>query len=231
MNPNPKIFLIVYGISFFLSFFVVVPVGISVADFNGYCLLYAKGNFTLNSDSSQFSSTFHLIDWGPSGVCNFILYMGITILVFSTVLIWRTGLLVWKGHDRSPFTSFVIFVSNGVIMFMTFVAAVMNLVGYDNWCGALNQVASNVTCDKSDLTNLDERFNIHTERFQDNFSATQFGLWGCFCTWLLGTIFAFFKVYYYHKHDDLLQSLAFEKATLLNRRFRYQQVDSTNDLS
>jgi len=39
---------------------------------------------------------------------------------------------------------------------------------------------------------------------------------------------AFCKVYYYHKNDDLLQALAIEKETLLNRHKRYQQLDGEN---
>ena len=44
----------------------------------------------------------------------------------------------------------------------------------------------------------------------------------------MASILAFFKVYYYHKSDDLLQALAFEKQTLLNRRSQYQHLHEEN---
>jgi len=43
MNVKPKVFLFVHAICLFLSFFVVVPMGILSTEFHGSCLLYAKG--------------------------------------------------------------------------------------------------------------------------------------------------------------------------------------------
>lgn len=89
----PNLFLFaqccVYLLLFIISFFACIPAGMNVSDFNGNCLLYAKGEWM-----TATASTVDHIDWGPNSACNFTIFIGVVSLIISLFyLIWISVML------------------------------------------------------------------------------------------------------------------------------------------
>ena len=60
MNPKPKLFSFIFGVAWFCSLFVFIPMVINAKDFQGNCLLNARGN-RLSSDSFVLLVPFYLM--------------------------------------------------------------------------------------------------------------------------------------------------------------------------
>ncbi|XP_078491996.1 transmembrane protein 179-like [Ciona intestinalis] len=222
MNPSPKTFLIAYVCSLIMSLLIIIPISVNMEHFKGNCLLYAKGNLSAPTPSSEHGM-FMLHSWGNSSNCNYILYMGVTTLVASAVLIWQSCVLVYKEHDRAPFGSFIMFLLNAVVFIALLIASLISSVGYNEWCESITENKSR--CSLADLSDLQKVYGINSDGFYTQMSALQVGCWSSLCVWLISSVLAFLKVHYYHKNDDLLNSLAYEKRTLLSNRFKYSRAD------
>lgn len=221
MNPSAKVFCIVYGSTLFLSFFICTPMGINLTDFKGECVLFAKGEWNTTSKDPELS----ISNWGKSSDCNFIMFMGILCLFTSTILLWKSVVFVCKGFEGSPFYSFVSMIVGGLITFCLFICSFIISLGYSSWCDLIMSKPDNdKVCWKVDLGNFDEKHNVYTGNFSSDLEIAEFGLWSSSLVWLVATFFSIGKVRYFHKNEELLQSLAFEKDTLIPHRLRYRRI-------
>ena len=82
--------------AFILSFFICIPTGANVNNFDGHCLLYAKGDWTVSKDGSFISQ----IKWGSDSSCNFTIFIGVVALMLSLFFCVWTGYKLAQGLER-----------------------------------------------------------------------------------------------------------------------------------
>lgn len=83
-----------FVLSFLLSFFIVVPMGINQRDFGGHCILYASGEW--NTTANVLTN----VDWGPSSACGFSLFIGIVLLMLTLFYIVFDSLHLLQETER-----------------------------------------------------------------------------------------------------------------------------------
>ncbi|XP_039259068.1 transmembrane protein 179-like [Styela clava] len=222
MNPSTTAFCIVYASTLFLSFFIVIPSGLNLTDFNKKCVLFATGEW---NETTSGDHDLNISSWGKSSDCNFIMFMGIVCLFTSSLLLWKSVVFVCKGFEGSPFYSFISMIGCALITFCLFVCSFIMSLGYSAWCDLiLSKPDNDKVCWKTDLGNFDDKYNVDSASFSSHLEIAEFGLWGSSLGWLVATSFSIAKVRYYHKNEELLQSLAFEKDTLIPHRLRYRRI-------
>lgn len=219
MNPSPIHFTIVYGVTFFLSFFLFIPASINNHRMDGNCLLSAAGHW--NATTSEL-----IVTWGRRSDCNFVLFMGIACVLASVYFLVRSINFVRKGYEGSPLFCFVSLLF-GIFMTISLLSSSFIIsIGYSSWCDIVMEKPGNTdVCWKVGLGKFDKTYGVNTDDFSTDLEVSEFGSWSSSLAWLAATILSFFKVRYYHKNEELLQNLAFEKDSLIPYRTRYQNID------
>ena len=83
-----------YLLLFIVSFFVFVPLVINNAEFNGNCLLFARGEWSLHGRGPEGQYQLKVTHWGSSSSCDFPILVGVVAipLTFFYVL-WMSAFL------------------------------------------------------------------------------------------------------------------------------------------
>ena len=225
MNPHPKFLLVCYFVLLIFSLVSVISTAILDSDFEGRCLLYAKGNFS-KIDSTIF---YNLQEWGPRSVCGYIMFINVLSLIITVYYMGKSAILVCKSVDFTPFSIFMLLVGNVIIGFTTIVAALLTSVGYSSFCSPLES-SLNEQCNQVDLSKLNAKYGIDASNFFNIFRVIEFSIWFSSIIWIGATLLSFLKVYSYHKNNDLLQSLAYEKDKLLSRQGSYTKISYSDDI-
>lgn len=214
MDPNPKSLALCYSFLFIFVLTSVISTSVLDSKFNGKCILYATGNV---SDIDKFT-------WGPRSVCGYIMFINVISLIVAVYYLGKSAYIVCKSDNFTPFSIFMLFVGNILLFLTTFVAALFTSVGFSQFCWSQSP---NVDCDQIDLSGLDQKLTDYFSVFR----TLEFSIWFNVCIWCVASLLSFCKVYSYHKNNDLLHSLAYEKDKLLSRQNSggsYSQLYSDN---
>ncbi|CAL1537569.1 unnamed protein product [Lymnaea stagnalis] len=204
-----------YLLLFILSFFVCVPAGVNVSDFNGHCLLYSSGKWNTTSPSSV---TLQEVDWGPNSACNFTVFIGVISLITSLLyLVWTSVLLV-KSIESSWCDAFINLMVNSIICVCIFSTAMSVSVGFRDWCQLITNPVSGIQrCEEGQYLHFDDGIGINPENFYTQWQMAQFGIWSCWLTWLALSVMSVVRLYQYHRQESFSQSMNRERQRLLAR--------------
>ena len=86
-----------YVFAFILSFLVCIPAGVNVNEFDGHCLLYASGRWTMAPAADPMLSD---VSWGPDSSCNFTIFIGVLSMVLGLFYIVWNSILLIRGFER-----------------------------------------------------------------------------------------------------------------------------------
>jgi len=85
----------IYVITFLFSLFIVIPLTVYEAQFNGHCLLFATGDLNVSSLPVEQLT----VQWGDGGYCKYPIVMGILALPLSLFYILWMSLHLFKDYD------------------------------------------------------------------------------------------------------------------------------------
>jgi|ERR1719259_144244 len=219
MNPTPALMLAIYVLTFIFSLIGFICMGTYTANLDGNCLLFAKGNFTIENIKDVKQLVFKLDYWGNQSNCSYIFAIIILATLFSLSMVISNVFLMKKQIDRTPFSTFTTFISNSMFAILMFVAAILSSSGYYKLCNPVNEIQDlsiPYRCEDADMSSLDSE-DVSSYGVFNNLKALETALWFSMIMWLIGAVLFFLKVRYFHTNNDLLQSLAYEKDRLLQR--------------
>lgn len=165
-----------YFCVFVLGFLVSVPTGLNRSSFDGNCILYASWETSSRYDSSKQMN------------CDFPIYYGVVGMIIMGLI---AGLYYFFGLFKSirdpSYGSKMILLPliplNTVLCLMTLVVACMVTVGFNQFCGSLEDKHS-IKC--TTLENITVR-NISTGPFVSRAKTAQAGAWLGFVAYLAQT--------------------------------------------
>lgn len=220
MNPSPGVILVVYGFVFLFSFIGLICVGRYNTNFDGHCILFAEGNFSLNNATNELS--YKLSTWGNSSNCNYLYFISFASTIFSLIMAINNLVYLKKQSDRTPFSTFMMFVENCILTLMMFVAACISSSGFASFCsGALSLP---IICENSKLDSLKQYKVKNPGAVFATLKGIEFSLWFTMFLMATATALSFAKVHYFHRNNDLLQSLAYEKEKLISSKPKYEVI-------
>lgn len=88
----------IFLLSFILSFMIFVPLGINRQEFDGNCLLYAKGHW--NTSAKGGTPQLIDVDWGPDSACGFNVFMGVFLMLISLFYIVKDSIHLFSNTGR-----------------------------------------------------------------------------------------------------------------------------------
>lgn len=88
--------VIAFLVSFLGSFFIFISVSINLKEFDGHCLLGAKGTWNFSSGNVMLMD----IKWGLHSDCGFAIFIGIVVMILSVFFIVWQSVNLFKNTDR-----------------------------------------------------------------------------------------------------------------------------------
>ncbi|XP_062595480.1 transmembrane protein 179-like [Saccostrea cucullata] len=206
--------VIAFLVSFLGSFFIFIPVSINLQEFDGNCLLGAKGTWNYSSDVK--SVILMNIEWGLYSDCGFSVFVGVIIMIISVFYIIWQSVYLFKNTDSSWLDAFVTCIVCITVCLLLFICALVLSVGYNTWCHTLTgRKSPYLKCEDTEMNVFITDSNIYTKNMFAEFNMAQFGAWLCWICWLVLSVLSVIKVYHYHKKEAFLSSMTRERQRLL----------------
>ncbi|CAG5121157.1 unnamed protein product [Candidula unifasciata] len=201
-----------YLLLFIMSFFACIPAGVNVSNFNGHCLLYARGEWTKEATTSNLDH----IDWGPDSACNFTVFIGVVSLIIALFyLVWISVMLA-RSIECSWLEAFVNSVVNSVMCICFFSTALTVSVGFRQWCKFVTDPRSGIErCEQGQYIPFGLSVSVDTSNYFIQWQITQFGVWAGWILWLVLAIMSLIRVYNYHRQEAFMISVNRERQRLL----------------
>lgn len=145
--------VIAFLVSFLGSFFIFIPVSINLQEFDGHCLLGAKGTWNFSSGNVMLMD----IKWGLHSDCGFSIFIGIVAMILSVFFIVWQSVNLFKNTDSSWVDAFVTCVICIIMCLLLFICSLILSVGYHRWCKTLTGYNSPFSrCEETEMNvNLD----------------------------------------------------------------------------
>lgn len=196
-----------YLMGFILSLCIVVPMSMHQHEFNGHCLLFSSG--TWQEEDGQL-----LVEWANRAYCNYVIIVGIVMLLVCCVQIYRLSMLMYKSEDSTFLSAFLEAVGCTVLCGLAMSAAQIITLGFMTWCKTI--VERFPSCEDANGQDIDKKDNISTYGFYVEIGTVQFGAWAAFATWVGLAVFSTLKVCRYHQLENIQVSMYRERQRLVN---------------
>ncbi|KAJ8308136.1 hypothetical protein KUTeg_013010 [Tegillarca granosa] len=128
-------------ISFIVSFFLFVPLTVSVNDSDGHCLLYTTGKWLYSNETGRELAD---VKWGPDSACGFSVFMGVIVMFLSLFYVIWESIYLYKDTDSSWLDAFVTAILCLVGCLMLFASSLTLSVGYQKWCYLITRPESEI---------------------------------------------------------------------------------------
>ena len=91
----------IYVVAFIISFFIFTPLSVNLSQWNGHCLLFAEGHWTIYNDSTSdlYGTDELIVNWNGPGYCNFPIAAGVFSLIVALVSILWMSVYLFKDID------------------------------------------------------------------------------------------------------------------------------------
>ncbi|XP_074661165.1 transmembrane protein 179-like [Tubulanus polymorphus] len=198
---------VTYSVAFVLAFFIFIPLAVNQSDFNGHCLLNARGNWLNNG-------TLVITEWGTSTGCNFSLFVGVATMFVCLLSTIVSFVHLGKGIDIGWNEGLCNMLLSCGFTILTFAAAITISTGFQAWCHLLNQ--NYMSCQDAQI-DLMVGSNIISSKFYTQFGMAQFGLWSVWFCWLVLSIMWVFKMYKLSEIEDMKTAVQNERERLVHR--------------
>ncbi|XP_005106932.1 transmembrane protein 179 [Aplysia californica] len=206
--------VILYIVTFILSFFVCVPAGVNVDDFNGHCLLYASGDWTVEQSGPFIGN----ISWGQDSACNFTIFIGVMSLMMALFYSFWTSILLARGMESSWLDSFLNLIVNSAMSICIFSTALTVSVGFHDWCELITDAKSGIErCEDGQYRAIFRDVNIQHSHYFTQWQCAQFGIWFSWMTWLILAVMSLVRMYNFHRQEAFSVSINRERQRLLQK--------------
>ncbi|KAJ0173415.1 hypothetical protein K1T71_010564 [Dendrolimus kikuchii] len=196
-----------YLVGLILSLCIVVPMSMHQDEFNGHCLLFSNG--TWQEEDGQL-----LVEWANRAYCNYVIIVGMVMLIVCCVQIYRLSMLMYRGEDSTFLSAFLEAVGCTVLCGFAMSAAQIVTLGFMTWCKTI--VERFPSCEAAAGQDLDHKDKISTFGFYMEIGTAQFGAWAAFATWVGLAVFSTLKVCRYHQLENIQVSMYRERQRLVN---------------
>ncbi|XP_053954770.1 transmembrane protein 179 [Anastrepha obliqua] len=203
-----------------LSLCMLVPLGMSIREFSGHCLLFTTGKW--REEDGMFE-----VKWSSTGFCHFPVLTAIFHFLISTVQIYRYS----RMKDEASFLSLFIDVVLGIWMLaFSILSAVMITLGFIVWCdGMTERFPSCETAAGQNIIHGDQD-QIDTSGFYIEMGTAQFGAWGAFAISVGIGVIAILKLIHNHQVRNIKVSMYLERQRLVNQHQHQLDGNSTPPL-
>ena len=195
-----------YIVALILSLCIIIPMSLHQDEFRGHCLLFSTG--TWQETDGQF-----VVNWASQAYCNYTIFIGLMLLLTSTVQIYRLSLLMYRGEDSSFLSAFIDVVSSILLTTITLVAAIIVTLGFMTWCQCMTKRFP--SCELAAGNDIDKADGIDTSGFHIELGAAQFGTWTSLSIWVGLSVFAVLKLLRYHQLENMKVSMYRERQRLI----------------
>ncbi|XP_002741359.1 transmembrane protein 179-like [Saccoglossus kowalevskii] len=213
-----------YVLLFLLSFFIIVPSGVNLNNFDGNCALFATGTWHENKTTRH--PYFSVDYWGDQSMCNFTIYIGILSMLVSFIFVVRLSIFLFREDDSSFLGAFLTLVINSFITVLLFSDCLVVTLGFNHFCDQLVKSPGSAIskCEMADLIQWDVDPLIVTSGMVVFFGMTEFGLWMSWITWLCLLIMSTVKIWRYSQHESFLRSMKRERERLFGHYSDQTQI-------
>lgn len=207
----------IFLLSFILSFMIFVPLGINRQEFDGNCLLYAKGHW--NTSAKGGTPQLIDVDWGPDSACGSNVFMGVFLMLISLFYIVKDSVHLFSNTGSSWLSTFISAILSIIILLMMFASSLTLSLGFHKWCKLLTQPVTLIyDCATADFVSFAEELkDVKTKNFYTEFKMAEFANWTSFVCWIFLTVISLVKVYKYQQHENFMTSLDRERQRLLQK--------------
>ncbi|XP_012522962.1 transmembrane protein 179-like [Monomorium pharaonis] len=195
-----------YVVAFILSLCIIVPMSLHQDEFRGHCLLFSTGVW--QESDGQF-----VVSWASRAYCNYTIFIGLILLVTSTIQIYRLSLFMYRGEDSSFLSAFVDVVTSIILTTVTLIAAIIVTLGFMTWCQCMTKRFP--SCELAAGNDIDKADDIDTSGFYIELGAAQFGIWSSLSVWVGLAVFAVLKLLRYHQLENMKVSMYRERQRLI----------------
>ncbi|KAK2176684.1 hypothetical protein NP493_646g01086 [Ridgeia piscesae] len=209
----------IYVITFLFSLFIVIPLTVYEAQFNGHCLLFATGDLNVSSLPVEQLT----VQWGDGGYCKYPIVMGILALPLSLFYILWMSLHLFKDYDLSWLASFVALVTSVTASFLMLVAGIILTTGFKKWCDFLRRSIAS-SCDVGEIVQFSIGEDIDKSGYYVEFGMAQFGTWLSWICWVIQTGLASIKLWRFHRQENFFISMKRERTRLIQRMGNNNEV-------
>lgn len=201
----------IYIVAFLVSFFILIPLSVYMAQWNNHCLLFVDGHWTRQNDTDIDEL---IVEWQGPGYCHFPIAAGVFSLIVALVSILWMSVYLFKNIDPTWLASFLAVASCVLCSMLMLVACIILSVGYSSWCKLIGQKFS---CEDSQFAYFKLDVDVNKIAFNVEFGMAQFGVWVSLASWVMLVALASHKLYQYHRQEDFFTSMRRERQRLLNR--------------
>ncbi|XP_011185933.1 transmembrane protein 179 [Zeugodacus cucurbitae] len=196
-----------------LSLCMMVPLGMSIHEFGGHCLLFTSGKW--REEDGMFE-----VKWSSTSFCSFPLFTAMFLFSVSTLQIYRYS----RMKEEASFLSLFIDVVVGIWMLaFSILSAIMVTLGFIVWCdGMTERFPSCETAAGQNIIHGDQD-HIDTSGFYIEMGTAQFGAWGSFAISVGIGVIALLKLIQNHQVRNIKVSMYLERQRLVNQHL--QQLD------
>jgi len=191
-----------------LSLCILIPMIVNKRDFRGHCLLFSTG--TWREEDGQFE-----VSWASQGLCNYILFVGASLLIASITQIYRLSTHLYKGQDSTFLEAFVDTVISSFLCIIAVIACLIVTLGFDTWCRSITKRFE--ACEDATDNDIDEKDKIDTTGFYMHMGTAQFGVWASWACCVGTSVFAILKLCRYHQQENMRLSMAKAREHLLQK--------------
>ncbi|KYQ58422.1 hypothetical protein ALC60_02586 [Trachymyrmex zeteki] len=207
-----------YVVALILSLCIIVPMSLHQDEFRGHCLLFSTGVW--QESDGQF-----VVNWTSQLYCNYTIFVGLILLITSTIQIYRLSLFMYRGEDSSFLSAFVDVVTSIVLTTVTLIAAIIVTLGFMTWCQCMTKRFP--SCELAAGNDIDKADGIDTSGFHIELGAAQFGIWSSLSIWVGLSVFAVLKLLRYHQLENMKVSMYRERQRLIEATTSNQQQEQS----
>ncbi|XP_015367458.1 PREDICTED: transmembrane protein 179 [Diuraphis noxia] len=219
-----------YTIAAILSLCIIIPMSLHQDEFKGHCLLFSSGQWL--EKNGQF-----LVNWASQAYCNYSIFVGVLLLVISSIQTYRMSIFAYKGTDSSFLLTFIDAITCVLMCIFTINAALMITFGFMTWCN--DMIERFPSCEMAAGNPIDIQDGIDTSGFYFQLGVAQFGIWASWSCWVGLTVCTMCKLCYYHQMSNMKASMLRERQKLIDEGMAAPtrvtpyttQTDSTSDES
>lgn len=164
-----------------------------------------------------------MVNWASQAYCNYTIFIGLLLLVTSTIQIYRLSLFMYRSEDSSFLSAFVDVVTSIVLTTITLIAAIIVTLGFMTWCQCMTKRFP--SCELAAGNDIDKADGIDTSGFHIELGAAQFGIWSSLSVWVGLSVFAVLKLLRYHQVENMKVSMYRERQRLIEATTSSQQQE------
>ncbi|KAL6264140.1 hypothetical protein P5V15_004219 [Pogonomyrmex californicus] len=205
-----------YVVALILSLCIIVPMSLHQDEFRGHCLLFSTGVW--QESDGQF-----VVNWASQAYCNYTIFVGLILLVTSTIQIYRLSLFMYRNEDSSFLSAFIDVVTSIILTIVTLIAAIIVTLGFMTWCQCMTKRFP--SCELASGNDIDKADGIDTSGFYIELGAAQFGIWSSLSIWVGLSVFAVLKLLRYHQLENMKVSMYRERQKLIEATTSNQQQE------